>query len=94
VVISGWDKYYERYAQINRDGVADPNGIRQFIVGTGGRSLDALPPQTLASVEVRDASTWGVLKLKLNDASYEWEFMPTIPGGFTDKSTAPVACHS
>ena len=96
VVISGWDKIYERYAQINRDGVADPNGIRQFIVGTGGRSLDALVPaaEVLPSVEKRDASTWGVLKLKLNDNSYEWEFMPTIPGGFTDKSTEPVACHS
>ena len=94
LLISAKDKMYERFAPQNHLGVADPNGIRQFIVGTGGRSLDnASGLQNPPTLEVRDASTHGVLKLTLNAGTYEWEFIPTIPGGFSDKSTAPVACH-
>jgi hypothetical protein len=94
VVVSGWDKIYERYDLQDGNGVADPvKGIRQFIVGTGGRSLDALVPDSAKgpNLQVRQASTWGVLKLTLNASSYSWEFLPTTPGGFTDTGT--TNCH-
>jgi hypothetical protein len=39
VVLNGHAHYYERYAQQDPDGNADPvNGIREFVVGTGQRS--------------------------------------------------------
>lgn len=95
VVVNGQDKFYERYRPLNPDGVADPvNGIRQFIVGTGGRTLDAFAVSPMAEVpnlEVRDRSVHGVLKLTLNDNSYNWEFIPVVTGGFTDTGTAN--CH-
>ena len=91
-MVSAKDKLYSRFALQNHVGVADPNGIRQFIVGTGGRSLDGvagLPnPPTL---EVRDATTQGVLKLTLSDTAYEWKFMPIAGGTFTDTGTTD--CH-
>lgn len=91
LMISAKDKVYARFAPQSYLGVADPNGIRQFIVGTGGRSLDNLgtvPPPTL---EASSAANNGVLKLTLNADNYAWEFIPTVPGGFTDSGT--TACH-
>ncbi|HET7664758.1 MAG TPA: fibronectin type III domain-containing protein, partial [Mycobacterium sp.] len=99
LVLSGYDKYYERWNPMDHDMHADPTaGVVQFTVGTGGRTLDNYasvwkPIDQVPNLAVRDASTWGVLKLTLNADSYEYEFIPTNTGGFTDKSAAPVACH-
>jgi hypothetical protein len=64
---------------MNPDGRADPAaGIREFVVGTGGaglRSFGRVRPNS----EVRDSSTWGVIKLTLRPAGYDWEFIP-VPG--------------
>jgi hypothetical protein len=97
LLVSAKDHIYARFPQTDRDGVADPAGFRQFIVGTGGSSLHQTIAATAGNpVEVQNGGTtgsYGVLKLKLNDASYEYEFIPTTAGGFTDKSSAPVPCH-
>jgi len=99
MVIDGYDKYYERWNPMDHDMHADPTaGVVQFTVGTGGRTLDNYtsswkPIDQVPNLAVRDASTWGVLKLTLNDNSYEYEFIPTTVGGFTDKSAAAVPCH-
>lgn len=95
LIISAKDKLYERFAPMNpENGTADATrGIRQFIVGTGGRSSDVLPPGVVAEREAAFAGQWGVLKLTLGDGNYSWEFKNTIPGGVTDKSAAPVPCH-
>jgi len=91
VVISGHDHDYERFAPQTPSGAPDPvGGIREFVVGTGGKSLLAFhstPPNS----EVRDKSTFGVLLLRLYDDRYEWEFMPTQVGGFTDAGAD--TCH-
>jgi hypothetical protein len=88
VLVSGNDRVYSRFAKQTFDGEASPTGIRQFIVGTGGRSLantaGLVNPPTL---EVRDASVHGVIKFTLDTASYNWEFIPTVAGGFTDSGT-------
>jgi hypothetical protein len=97
LLVSSKDHIYARFPQMDHLGVASANGFRQFIVGTGGSSLhQAITPTAGNPVEAQNggaAGSYGVLKLKLNDNSYEWEFIPTVAGGFTDKSTAPVACH-
>ena len=42
VVLNGHDHLYERYAQQDPSGNATAAGIREFVVGTGGESLNGL----------------------------------------------------
>src|SRR5215208_1900903 len=86
VVLNGHVHSYERFAPQTPSGVADTaQGIREFVVGTGGRSLNDFkitsPPDTS---EKRDASTFGVLKLTLHPSSYDWEFVPVAGETFSD----------
>ncbi len=74
---------YERFAPQNPQGIAVENGIREFVVGTGGGATldDYLPIQ---NSQVIDNQTYGVLKLTLHQQSYDWEFIPIAGQGFTD----------
>jgi PKD repeat protein len=84
VVVNAHFHLYERYAPQRPDGTADPErGIRQFIVGTGGYGHDVLNAAS-PNVEVRNADTWGVLKLTLEPGAYTWEFVPEAGRTFTD----------
>jgi hypothetical protein len=89
VVLSGHDHIYERFGPQTPTGVADPaRGVRQFVVGTGGKSHGGFG-QILANSEARDADTYGVLKLTLHPSGYDWEFVPESGGTFTDRGNAP-----
>jgi acid phosphatase type 7 len=82
VVLGGHDHHYER--------LQTPEGIRQFVVGTGGRNLYPVLGRADGS-EVVDTRTFGVLALTLRPDRYDWRFVP-IPGsrsGFTDEGSAP-----
>ena len=87
VVVAGHEHSYERFAPQNPDGLADPvNGIREFVVGTGGRSLDPLG-FAMANSEVRNAGTYGVLKLTLLPGRYTWQFIPVEGKTFFDSGS-------
>jgi dipeptidyl aminopeptidase/acylaminoacyl peptidase len=90
VVLAGHDHAYERFAPQDPAGAPDPaRGIREFIVGTGGKTLQgalALRPNS----EVRGRS-FGVMRMTLRSRSYDWQFFPDLPGGFTDSGRG--ACH-
>ena len=73
LVLSGDTHNYERFAKLAPDGSAVADGIREFVVGTGGRSLVGFP-NVLASSQVRKKS-FGVLQLTLQDGSYGWQFI-------------------
>lgn len=90
-VLSGHEHNYERFAPQDADGRADPErGLRQFVVGTGGRDL--YPWGRLrAHSEVRENKTFGVLKLTLHRDGYDWEFLPVDGETFTDKGSEK--CH-
>jgi 3',5'-cyclic AMP phosphodiesterase CpdA len=91
LVLSGHDHTYERFAPEDADGNLDPaRGIRQFVVGTGGRHEYEFENIEKNS-EVRDNRTFGVLKLTLHPDSYDWQFVPVEGGTFTDSGTAK--CH-
>jgi hypothetical protein len=86
VVLNGHDHNYERFAPQNADGVLDLNdGVREFIVGTGGKSLyspsGAVP---IANSQVRSSTAYGVLELTLHPKSYEWNFVPVAGSSFRD----------
>ena len=64
-------------------------GIREFVVGTGGRSLRAFRTvRPNASGETR--SSFGVLELTLGVGTYAWRFVPAV-GSFTDSGSE--TCH-
>jgi hypothetical protein len=91
IVINGDNHLYERFALQTPTGFAAPGrGIRQFTVGTGGATLArSVGARQAPSSEVRDNSTWGVLKLTLRPTSYDWEFIPVEGGTFRDSGSAP-----
>ncbi len=90
VVINGHDHDFERFAPQTATGVADPAGITEFVVGTGGASLRAIAAVQTNSVR-RSASTHGVLKLTLRTGGYDWAFVPVAGQTFTDRGSA--SCH-
>lgn len=91
VVISAHDHDYERFAPQTPDGLADPKrGIREFIVGTGGKNHRSFGPSR-ANSEVRDATAFGVLALTLRPGAYDWRFIPEPGKTFTDSGSA--SCH-
>ena len=78
LVITGHEHNYERFAEMDGSGAEVSEGLREIIVGTGGAGLyDFGAP--LAASEVRDSSTFGVLKLTLRSTGYDWEFVPSSP---------------
>lgn len=95
LVLSGHDHDYERFAPQDAAGRADPRGLRQFVVGTGG----AYPTPFLrlrANSETRDASRNGVLRLRLYAGRYDWEFLEATPPQLPNPSPpdhGSAACH-
>jgi hypothetical protein len=90
LVINGHEHNYERFAEMNAAGEVASPGLREIIVGTGGRSLYDFDSPLPAS-EVRDNSTYGVLKLTLRADGYDWEFVPVAGSTFTDRGS--TNCH-
>ncbi len=91
LVVSGHDHVYERFAALRPDGVPDPLfGLRQIVVGTGGRDHRSFGLVVPGS-EVRIEETFGVLKLTLHADSYDWQFIPEAGKTATDAGTG--VCH-
>jgi hypothetical protein len=91
VVLSGHDHDYERFAPQTSSGAPDPaRGIREFVVGTGGRSHYSFGT-IRANSQVRNSDTNGVLKLTLHPTSYDWQFVPEAGETFSDSGTSN--CH-
>jgi hypothetical protein len=88
LVMHGHDHIYERFAPQTANGTLDiARGIRSFIVGTGGNNHTSLA-SIAANSEVRNTDTFGVLKLTLHPASYDWQFVPEAGKMFTDSGSA------
>jgi hypothetical protein len=90
VVLAGHDHHYERFRPLTPTGRPDRrHGIRQFVVGTGGRSLrPTLSPQP--GSEVRSSRSYGVLVLRLRPERYSWRFL-AVGGRVRDAGSA--TCH-
>ena len=80
---------------MDANGNADPSGIRQFIVGSGGRNLNGFGSKsTQARTRSRRGGSdgFGFLQLTLRDGSYDWEFMPADGQlNFVDEGSG--SCH-
>jgi len=79
-----------RFAPQSPTEVYDPAaGIREFVVGTGGQSLQGFPtPKPLSEVRLKN---FGVLRLTLHSSSYDWQFIRDT-GALLDSGSG--ACRS
>jgi acid phosphatase type 7 len=88
ITLNGHAHHYERFAPQTPDQVANAAGMREFIVGTGGRKLKGRTKFTPNS-EVALFDSFGLLKLTLDTNSYRWEFMSTA-GTVLDQGQNPT----
>jgi hypothetical protein len=91
VVLNGHDHHYERFAPQTPEGQLDPNGIREFVVGTGGATLVPQRDQVIPNSQAVNGASWGVLELRLHPFSYEWKFLPIVGATYSDSGNG--ACH-
>jgi hypothetical protein len=90
VIVNGHDHDYERFAPQDPDGREDrERGIREFVVGTGGRELRGFD-EIAANSELAVNVDHGVLALTLRDGAYAWQFHAATTD-FSDSGTA--FCH-
>jgi calcineurin-like phosphoesterase family protein len=71
VVLNGHAHVYERFAKQTPTGAASETGIREFVVGTGGKALHSFGT-VRANSEVRLGGIYGVLRMTLDATSYDW----------------------
>ena len=90
IVLNGHEHFYERFAPQDPNGNIDlQRGIRQFTVGTGGKSkfgFSKIHPNS----EARGIA-FGVLELSLRGDGYEWQFVPSEGDTYTDRGSGK--CH-
>ena len=82
LALSGHDHDYERFAPID--------GIRQFVVGTGGRNQTAFRKKPDSGSQMR-LRQFGILDLELAPTSYTWRFRAAPTGEVLDSGT--TTCH-
>jgi len=92
LVLSAHAHIYERFGPQTPSAKADPAyGIREIVVGTGGEghyAIGAVQPNS----QVRNADTFGVIRLTLHPGSYDSKFLPIAGQKFTDSGTG--SCHT
>lgn len=75
VVLNGHDHDYEHITA---------DGVDQFVVGTGGRSLYRFEGGPLPTTVARHDGSYGLLRLTLGEGSWTWQFLPLGSTGFSD----------
>jgi hypothetical protein len=103
VVLNGHDHTYARFKLMDPRGNATPKkGIREFIVGTGGESLDPPNPSSnnRQNIEKTTGDYYGVMSLTLNQNGYDWDHESAMksPDAPADKpaslsDTGRAQCH-
>jgi calcineurin-like phosphoesterase family protein len=93
LVVVGHEHHYSRFGPLNATGTVQGSGlgVRQILIGTGGRSLGAYRVQPHASgLRVRDNTHYGVLRLTLGDGIWSSTFART--DGVVADPTGTVGC--
>lgn len=89
IVLGGHDHNYERLAPLDAEGMLDwQNGIRNFVVGTGGAPGGRNDRGWRRwHSEVIKSEVLGVLELTLYEDRYSWTFVPVEGQSFTDSGS-------
>jgi hypothetical protein len=106
VLLAGHDHHFEQLGRANAEAKpADygqaamvPDGVRSFVVGTGGKRLHSEPKigdklgndytYPWAFREAYDLQSYGILKIELLPTSYRWKFVSTDPSSTTMQGDA------
>jgi hypothetical protein len=77
VVLNGHDHNFQALARLDKRGHLDPQGIRSFVVGTGGAPAYVRFNQSLhpGAGETILANRAGVLLMTLEPGAYRWRFV-------------------
>jgi hypothetical protein len=86
IALAGHEHNYERFEPMDASGHLDANGIRSFVIGTGGKNLYGFATPEPGS-SVRDSKDFGVLELTLGTGAYAWRFK-RIDGVTVDYGTS------
>lgn len=90
LILTGHDHGYERFAPRKASGEIDQAaGVREFVVGTGGKNLKKVSPGQATEASTDDA--YGLLSLTLAPTSYSWRFLPEAGKSYSDSGT--TSCH-
>jgi fibronectin type 3 domain-containing protein len=88
LVLSGHSHDYERFAPLDASGSVNAgDGMQSFVVGTGGAHFTGIGGTPEPGSEVRQNTTFGVLRLVLQATGYSWRFVPVAGRTFTDAGT-------
>jgi acid phosphatase type 7 len=90
VILNSHIHNYERFAPMDPAGAASATrGIREFVVGTGGKSLVGFS-SPLPNSQAQNSKVYGILALTLKPTSYDWRFVGE-GGRYTDSGS--TSCH-
>jgi fibronectin type 3 domain-containing protein len=92
VVLNGHAHNYERFAPQTSAGVADPKGLTEYVVGTGGENFQSSGPLIANSVKFNN-SAFGAMKMTLHSNSYDFQFVPAAGYTLSDSGTN-IPCHT
>lgn len=84
-VLNGHEHFYEAFGPLDASGRPSADGMREFVVGTGGARLYPIW-NPIRQSRVRLARH-GVLKLTLGDDAYSWQFID-VAGRVRDSGEA------
>jgi hypothetical protein len=88
LILSGHTHYYERFAPMDGTGMVNASdGMRSFVVGTGGVNFAPFGGSPALGSELRENTTFGVLRLVLHPTSYDWSFVQASGPAFTDSGS-------
>jgi hypothetical protein len=92
-VLNGHDHFYERFAPMDVNGNPSTYGVAEFLVGTGGRDLEAFDTSMPkpAALRASDATHFGALKLTLQQGAMNFAFQTT---GGTTVDSGSLACNA
>lgn len=97
VVLAGHDHNYEQFRPHDADGNAKPDGLRSFVVGTGGSLLTEDSYKKLApnseGLYGRTKGIQGILKISLFADRYTWEFLPIDAKKTLPLQTKAAGCN-
>ena len=98
LLLVGHTHNYERWAKMNNNKQASATGVREFVVGTGGKNFHNFManPHPLSERrwnpgQASPRAQYGVLKLILHPNAYSWQY---IRENGTFDQGGPVACNN
>jgi hypothetical protein len=94
VVLNGHEHGYQQLSPLDKSGQIDSaQGIRTFVVGTGGDDFDTVfGGPRMGALEAKLVGSFGVLVLTLHPTSYDWQFT-TVDGNAPAATAGTAVCH-